>query len=181
MNEAIAHNSAEFFINKKMMLVRPLRKNESFAQKTYHELLTSENYYTFGELERAPTGTLEEYCNPISGDSFVYIAESAENDQTEPVGVALYIKNKNTGAHEMSLLVSNSFIDTRLPFELASSLIDDAANHRVIALYTLDSTEDINMRKLAKRMNMSVRLEPGDGRTVRYSLMVDKHPGVVFV
>jgi len=181
MNQAIAHNSSEFFINKEMMLIRPLRKNETFAQKTYQELVESGDYYSLGELQHSPDGALEKYCNAESGESFVYIAESEEQFQGSPLGVALYIKNQNTGAHEMSLLVSNKFIDTRLPFELANSLIDDAANHRVIALYTLDSTDDITMRKLAKKLDMNVRLEPGDGRTVRYSLVVDKNPGVGFL
>jgi len=177
MKEEIAHNSKEFFIGGKMLLVRPLDATEAFAGNTYQQLISSDNFTSLGELEHMPSGTLASFCT--SDDSFVYVALSEENETQGPLGIALYVKNSVTGAHEMSVLVTDRYTGTRLPFELADSLIHDAASHRVMTLYTVDRSYDSSMRKLADKLGMSVRLQPGNSRQIKYSLQVDEHPGVV--
>jgi len=172
-----AHNSKEFFIGGNMVLVRPLQASESVGKKTYQELLASSDLSAMGELQHVPSGTLSELTE--LPDSFVYVAVSEENDQDNPLGIALYVKNEITGAHEMSILISKQYIGTRLTYELADSLIVDAATHRVMTLYTVDRSDDIEMRKLAKKLDMSVRLVSGSDRQTMYTLQVDEHPGVV--
>jgi len=172
-----AHNSKEFFIGGNMVLVRPLKTRESVGNKTYQELLASSELSAMGELQHVPEGTLSELSE--LPDSFVYVAVSEEDDQASPLGIALYVKNEITGAHEMSILMSKNYIGTRLSFELADSLIVDASTHKVMTLYTVDRSDDIEMRKLAKKLDMSVRLVSGSDRQTMYTLQVDEHPGVV--
>jgi len=177
MKKEIAHNSKEIFVGGNMILVRPLHRTEAFAANTYQELVSSNIFTSLGELEHMPSGTLENFCS--RDDSFVYVALSEENEPRNPLGIAIYIKNNTTQAHEMSILVSKQYTGTRLPFELADSLIHDAASHRVMTLYTVDRSYDSDMRKLADKLGMSVRLQPGNSRQMRYSLQVDEHPGIV--
>lgn len=174
MKTTVAHNSKEFFIGGNMVLIRPLLADEPLADYTYQDLITSGHLTALGELQQKPLNTLAEIC--VSDDTFVYIAVS-EEDSAMPLGVSLYVKNDVTDAHEMSILVSKQFVDTRLPFELAESLIQDASSHQVMTLSTIDRSDDKNMRELANKLGMSVRWMPD--RQTRYSLQVDEHPGVV--
>jgi hypothetical protein len=97
-----------------------------------------------------------------------------------PAGLAVYAKNEITGSHEMAIAVTEEFIDTRLPYELADSIVKDAASHRVMTLYTTDSSTNTKLAALAQKLGMSVRIDPDrTDRTVSYSLQVDKHPGIV--
>lgn len=174
----VAHNSKEFFIDNQMILIRPLNSEEQHAQHTYQTLKGDKDYTTIGEFESSPDRKLFYYCADQTDNCMVYIAHSEESDEPEPLGFAVYAKNKITKSHEMAVFVKSYYAKTRLPFELMQSLISDASDHNVWSVYTIDDTYDSSMRAIAEKMNMSVRLVQGQNRRVRYTLQVDKHPGV---
>jgi len=173
MKNTNTHNLKEFFIRGKMLLIRPLHASDTFANSTYQQLLSSGKFTSLGELEYIPGGTLQ--CISNMDNSFVYIVISEEHENADPLGFALYGKNNLTGRHEMSVLVTDHYIDTRLAYELADSLIRDAAAHNVTTLNTVDRKNDKNLRSLALKLGMTVRLQPADRRTIKYSLQADEY------
>jgi len=175
-NTKIAHNSKEFFIDGQMILIRPLAADEDFAQKSWAELLKTEKYIAIGEFETASEKAFSKLCMPIDNESMVYVAHSEEGDQTEILGLAMYVKSKLTKSHEMGVLVKREYADSRLAFELTESLTRDASEHSILTVYTTDDTFDAHMSAVAEELGMSVRLVPGKNRRVRYTMQVDKHP-----
>ena len=173
------HNTESLFIDRKMILIRPLHSSESFAKKNYIELLELYDYVAIGVFQKPSRESLDTYCKLKDNDSMVYVAVSEEDNSLPPLGVALYIRNETTNSHEFSILVKRNYLHTRLGLELTSMLATDAANHEVKALFTSDSSEDKFMYNIAKKLNMSERLIPHKTRQVRYSLQVDKHPDIV--
>lgn len=180
MTVKIAHNSKEFFINGNMVNIRPLKDSDDIATSTYSGMLTDDSFVTLGQFKNPDNTTLFDYL--LSDNGFVYLAlsEDAGINNPQVIGLALYRKNSITLSHEMSLIITREYLQTRLPFELAETLIIDAAEHGVQTLYTKDDSTDNHMLNLARKMDMSVRLEKDTaGRTVVYSLQVDEHPAVV--
>ena len=180
MNDTTAHNSKEFFIDGSMVNIRPLTLSDEIASTPYSKLLENHSFVTLGRLSELDNIGLYDYQTADQG--YVYVAET-ENDETnntQVIGVALYKKSKITLSHEMSLIIAKDFLNTRLPYELAETLIKDASTHRIQTLYTKDDSTDNHMLNLAQKMGMSVRIEKDTtGRNIVYSLQVDEHPGVV--
>jgi len=175
-NSKVAHNSKEFFIDDQMILIRPLAADEDFARQSYIDLLKTNQYVAIGECETASERALSKLCEPIDNESMVYVAHSEGRNETEILGLAIYIKSKVTKSHDMGVLVKREYADSRLAFELTESLTRDASEHRALTIYTTDDTFDTYMSAVAEELGMSVRLVPGKNRRVRYTLQVDEHP-----
>lgn len=188
-------SSREFFIDGKMILVRPLATSDPIAAKRYTDCIGADDTVT-GELSFTIDAPLRQYGNKDSVDSSVYVAvraaqedaskESAlatENGRSgtaaEAVGFGVYICNPVTLNHEFSVVVNENFSETRLALELIDSLILDAAENGVQTLTTEDSNADTHMQHIAKKLSMSSRLDTARFRHTRYTLQVDKHPGIV--
>lgn len=174
------HNSVDFFIDGKMIKIRPFHSDEPYATKSITDL-TKLGYVPIGQFQTRPEDPLSDFCddeNEVSGTVFVALSE--EDDFATPVGFALYNENKTIQSHEMAVLIAGRFEHTRLSYELARQLLEDAKNNGVKTVYTTDSNDDIEMRNVAKKLNMSVRLA-GKYRTTRYSLQTDEHPWIVEV
>ena len=180
MNDKTAHNSKEFFIDGSMVNIRPLSLSDDIAGTPYSKILENDSFITLGQLSHPDNTGLYDYQS--TDDGFVYLAES-ENDETnnkQVIGLAIYKKSSITFSHEMSLIIAKDYLTTRLPYELAETLIKDAASHRIQTLYTKDDSTDNHMLGLAQKMGMSVRIEQDTtGRNIVYSLQVDEHPGIV--
>lgn len=174
------HNSVDFYIDGEFIEIRPLHSSEPFAKNSIEELL-KQGFVSIGEFKTQPNVPLKTMCdeeNTNSGTVFVAITE--KDNFKVPVGVALYSFSEASQAHEMGTLISSKYQHTRLSYELNCQMIEDAKSNGVKTIYTTDSTEDIEMRNVAKKLNMSVRLDK-KYRTVRYSLQTDLHPWIVEV
>jgi hypothetical protein len=201
-----SHDSKEFFIDEKMILVSPTTVQDSIAGQTMAELVASGNYTEIGKIDFPVESTLGEYGSidsekPISA-VFTARLETAKletakletakletaklettgsNHTTDvlPIGIAIYVQNPITLTHELSILVQPDYANTRLPLELLDSLVLDAAENGALTLSTTDTNDDVHMRAIADKTGMSVRLDNKHYRHTRYTLQVDKHPGVV--
>jgi hypothetical protein len=191
-----SHDSKEFFIDEKMILVSPITVQDSIAGQTMAELVASGNYTEIGKIDFPVESTLGEYGSidsekPISA-VFTARLETAKletaklettgsNHTTDvlPIGIAIYVQNPITLTHELSILVQPDYANTRLPLELLDSLVLDAAENGALTLSTTDTNDDVHMRAIADKTGMSVRLDNKHYRHTRYTLQVDKHPGVV--
>lgn len=177
------HDSKEFFIKEKMVLIRPLAATDPHAGDQLKDVIEREHFDCVGEISIGTDRSLFDYCQAADKSSTVFIALS-EDDSTDTVnqctvGLAMYINNPTTLSHEMTLLIHPDFLDTRLSLELMDSLVADAAENGVRTLTTTDSNEDIHMRYLANKLGMSNRIATDDYKHTRYTLQVDKHPGTV--
>lgn len=179
MEKTIGHDSKEFMVDGGVFLVRPLSSTDAASRKTYNQVLNEENMVALGQLSLSDVPLLDFLKD--NDQSYIYIALSEETkDQMEmPVGIAIYLKNAITGSHEISMVVSKKYKNSRVMFELTDSLIKDASKHNVMTVFITGSTDDKNLFALTKKLGMSPRLVSGGKRLVRYSLQVDQHPGVV--
>jgi hypothetical protein len=188
-------SSREFFIDGKMILVRPLVATDPIAARCYADCI-GPNANVIGELSFTIDAPLRQYRNNDSADSSVYVAvraaqqdASAESElvtetghggtAAEAIGFGVYIRNPVTLNHEFSVVVNENFSETRLALELIDSLVLDAAENGVQTLTTEDSNADTHMQHIAKKLGMSSRLDTARFRHTRYTLQVDKHPGIV--
>lgn len=191
MNKTAAHNTKAFFIDGTMVNIRPIELSDALASKAYTEVFSADGFIQLGHLQHRQNTELYHLSTEETG--FVFIAVTQQSDQPpaagapqqqkasqQPIGVGIYAKNQNTGTHELSIGVAKEFINSRLPFEIAETLIEDAASHQVMTLSIIDNSTNRKMALLAQKLGMSVRMQPAAGdRTVHYSLQVDKHPGIV--
>lgn len=180
------HDSREFFIDDNMILIRPLVASDSIADKRYKDFIDNSDYVVVGEINFAADEPFGDYNATDTGNSAVFIAviekdtgANISGSSDKPVGIALYVENPITRNHELSILVNPDYVDTRLTLELMDSLVFDAAENGVQTLTTEDSNDDTHMQHIAKKLGMSARLDTNKFRHTRYTLQVDKHPGVV--
>lgn len=190
-------SSREFFIDGKMILVRPLATSDPIAAKCYADCIGADDTVT-GELSFSIEAPLHQYGSNDSTDSSVYVAVRASQEDTSvesalatdsgrsdtttgAIGFGVYKRNPVTRNHEFSVVVKKNFSDTRLALELIDSLVLHAAENGVQTLTTEDSNADTHMQHIAKKLGMSSRLDTARFRHTRYTLEVDKHPGIVTI
>ena len=178
------HNSTQFYVGGNMVLIRPLRIDEQIAKNTYNEI--KDKFLSYGKFDIPPINPLSDYCGSTSEMRFyenassrmVFVAKEGV-DKKAVLGVALYVENQETAAHEYSVLVHPEYVSFRLAFELTYALAKDGAENGVRTLWTTESSENLQMAHIARDLDMSVRTDKY--RQIRYSLQVDKHPDVVRV
>lgn len=178
MVETTGQESKEFFIDDEMILIEPLRGESGLLDLTIADVQQLDGFHPFGYLKHNTDARLKRLCKDDDSDVEVFRARREDGD-LQAIGVALYQLDKTTGSHEMAMVVQNSFRRTRLPYELMASLMVEAKSHGVKTVYTTDSNDNIYMRNLADKCNMSVRLDSDNLHHSIYSLSVDEHPGII--
>lgn len=182
MAESTTGDSVDFFVDGKLVHIRRVNSGDAVSDNTLSTLLDSADYAVLGKWSEAGDESLARLVN--SAGVFVHAAFLQEDDTEDiddlrPLAIAVAI-DKPSLAREMSILVVRQFVESRIPFEIARVLLAEAAEHGALTVTTTDSSQNSSMRKLAGKIGMSVRIEPhSDGRTIRYSIQTDPHPGIV--
>jgi len=174
----------EFFIGEDKYSIRPLEEGDfqhDFASgKPFPDATGSST--TFG-LKPGPTLlALDEVYDFNSPESFAYVAFKNNADDASdhtPVAYALCAENKVYQSHQFFISVDEDLKSTRMPSELLSMLANHAKRQDTKTLFCHADENNIEMRALAERARMSVRLETGKPHGVMYSMILDEHPGIV--
>lgn len=183
MNTETVERKQSVTINDQDITIRPLNVNDIFFQTHGINRPTTESSDTRnpGSADLLSSDELSRLFDSKNKDSMAFVATLNNAGVTSEVGVALYAKNSNTLSHEMVVNVTDEFRHTDLARELVESLILYAKEHQVATIYSIESTDNIDMRKLAEDVGMSVRLDSNNSEKVIYSINVEKHPNRVVV
>ncbi len=168
-------------INGQEITIRPIRHDDTSLEADFVEQLSDQakHYRFFGGIRQLSDTDIQNLCDVDYHNSMAFVALTTEKGKTREIGVARYIRDEATGSHEMALTVSDDFRLSTLGRTLVEYLVAYAKKHKVKSLYSVDLNDNIDMRKLAEQMGMSVRLDPKDAHQVIYSLSVDEHPETV--
>lgn len=168
-------------IADQQVTIRPIRHDDACLEEQFIEDLseqTKRNRF-LGGVKQLSEKEIQQLCDVDYHDSMAYIATVADGDNTREIGVARYAKNSITQSHELAITIADDFRNSTLGRNLVDTLVDYAREHGVKSIYSMDLNSNTDMRKLAKDLGMSVRLDPNDSHQVIYSLNVDAHPARV--
>jgi hypothetical protein len=183
MTDTSTGNATDFFIREQMVRIRPVSAGDQIAGKTLQSIVADSDYDTFGTLSvthEKPLAELIDADDAVVHAAFLQEDEIEDSDDTYPLALCMAVTGDAPTMCELTMVVSRDFLDTRLPFEIASTLLTQAADKGAMTVTTTDDTSNIHMRALAEKLGMSVRMVPdGNGRIVRYTAQTDQHPGIV--
>jgi len=164
-------------INGQKVTIRPVNHDDSSMQAEFVRQLSAQakHYRFLGGVQQLSEADVQNLCDVDYHNSMAFVALTTEKGKTREVGVARYIKDEASGTHEMGLTVADDFRFTTLGRTLVERLIAYAKKHQIRSLYSIELNDNTDMRKLAKELGMSVRLDPDDMHQVIYSLMVEDH------
>ncbi|MBX2885046.1 MAG: GNAT family N-acetyltransferase [Granulosicoccus sp.] len=168
-------------IQGKQITIRPVRKSDKGLTLNFAATLSAESQKNqfLGGVRQLSAKDIEQICDTNFPDSMAFVATLMAEGIEREVGLARYVEDTTTGAHELAISIATEYRHSTLARTLVEYLAAYARKHRVRVLYTVDLDSNTAMRKLADDLNMSVRLDPDHTHQVIYSLNVDAHPETI--
>ena len=178
MSTTIQENTRSVNINDQAVSIRPIKHDDVYLESNFIKDLTAQTKHNrfFGGIKQLSEKEVQRLCDVDYHNSMAFVATIESSGIEKEVGVARYSKNDATQSHELAVTVADDFHNTKLGEILVQTLVDYGRNHGVKTIYSIDLHSNSDMRKLAKELGMSVRLDPDDSHQLIYSLSVDEHP-----
>lgn len=163
------------------VLIRPIRpsdvgRNARFIQKLSEH---GKHFAFLGGMEPLSEIALRYLCEPDYAHEMAYIAlglEARTGEAPDQVGVCRYTGADPAKGAEILVAVADAWRRQGLGGILLGRLIDYARAHRVPRLYSIDTTDNERMRRLALTAGFDEERNPSDRRQVIYSLDL-RRPG----
>jgi len=187
MNNTPNIKETVFSISGDHYLIRPVRRSDFVIDLETCEALpnVSDKAILLGQKPSTSSVNLRGIYDFSIPDAMGFVASekpSTDSDKTASIaGFALMVKNPTQHTHQFYLSVDPTHRLDRLAAELMTMLINYAKSHDIPTLFCVADEHNVDMRALAEKAHMSVRLESGKQHQVNYSLFLDQHPGIVSV
>jgi len=184
MSQSFDLTGDDFFIGGEKFSLRYLQRHDFEFDFSSTSTLpeATDNAIQFGEkLDTSVVDLSHIYqmVNPTAGAFTVLKEDLSDDSVSQPVSYAVYGLNRIYQSHQFCMSVDNALKISRLPTEILAKLINHAKEQGVKTLYCRANENNLLMRALAKRTRMSTRLDSDNSRCLVYSLMIDRHPGIV--
>jgi hypothetical protein len=175
MTSQVSENINTVIIDGRKITIRPIRHTDTCLEEYFIEHLSEKTRHNrfLGTVKQLNSKELQRLCDVDYHDSMAFVATIDEAGKEREVGVARYVKDNSAQAHELAVTVADEFIGSGVGQVLVETLVTYGNINGVKTLYSMDSSSNSDMRKLAKELGMSVKGDPNDSHQVIYSLNVD--------
>jgi GNAT superfamily N-acetyltransferase len=149
------------------VLIRSIRVDDVARNARFLDELSppSKHFLFLGGISRLSDDALKRLCDPDHANDMAFVAleaDAARGAAPRQVGVCRYAGASSANGAEISVAVADDWQHRGLGKRLLARLIEYAREHGVERLYSMDSTSNTRMRKLARDVGFSERPDPDD-------------------
>lgn len=155
-----------------IVTIRPIRPTDTEMEADFIRKLSPEtkHYRFFGAVKELSAVEIRRLCSMDGPHSLAFVATVKEAETEVEIGVCRYAPDLKADVREMAITVADKWQHTELGKLLITHLITAAKRFGVRRLYSVELTDNTQMRELAKEVGMSAVADPHDAHQVIYSL-----------
>jgi GNAT superfamily N-acetyltransferase len=154
------------------VVIRPIRPRDREAEKAFIEELSPQarRYRFLGQVASPSEELLEDLTHADFVHDVAFAAVVAEDAHERIVGVARYSVDPAGARCECAVTVAEDWRNRGLATALMHHLIEVARARGIRTMYSLDATDNVEMRELAGHLGFRTRLDPRDRTLYVHSL-----------
>jgi GNAT superfamily N-acetyltransferase len=159
-------------VSGEVVTIRPIRIADAEMEAEFVRGLSAQTkHYRFfgGVRELSPSEALH-FCNVDGRQSMAYVATIRREGREVEVGVSRYAPDTHADVREIAVTIADEWQHKGLDTMLMRHLVESARMFGVKQLYSIEQSDNEDMRALARDLNMSARGDPEDPHQTIYSL-----------
>lgn len=152
--------------------IRPLQASDVALEAQFVRDLSAEarRLRFFGGVKELSTEELKLLCELDGRRAMAFVATTAKDGAETAIGVSRYALSKQDDAREVALSVADEWRHKGLAEQLMTRLIDYAKRQGVKQLYSVELSENHDMRQLAHAFGMRAEIDTTAPDQVIYTL-----------
>lgn len=170
--------NSHYIVDDQEVIVRPMsHEDEKLEEDFYNNLSPTSKYFRFMEgMSKLSPAMLKQLCDTDGKHTMAFIATIKTPEGERQIGVSRYACGIHEGdsetESEMALTVADDWQHKDIDSLLMKPLIEYAKNNGIQKLYTFEFAENAAMRKIAKQLGMTGKVDPEDTQFITYSLKI---------
>jgi GNAT superfamily N-acetyltransferase len=155
-----------------MVVVRPIRVGDLELERDFIERLSpkSRRFRFLGSIKTPSAEMLRQFTQPQLTGGVAFVALVGEGSETQEIGVCRYSTGADEGSCECAVAVSDDWQGNGLATILMHRLIETARGHGFQHMYSIDATDNVEMRQLAGHLGFTCEAQPDDPTLVVHTL-----------
>lgn len=155
-----------------LVLIRPIQAGDETREREFIERLSAQSrrYRFLGTFKTPSPQLLRQLTHPEAARGVAFIALLADELPTREIGVARYSANSDGTRCECAVTVSDEWQGKGLAIILMRRLIDTARRSGIAHMYSIDASDNQQMRELAAYLGFSRAMDPDDPTLVIHTL-----------
>jgi GNAT superfamily N-acetyltransferase len=170
----MATTTQQLTVAGELVTIRPIRATDALMESDFVRKLSplTKHYRFLGGLKELTPAQAKAFCEIDGRHSMAFVATVKEDGHEIEIGVGRYAPNSQADVREMAVTISDDWQHKGLGKCLVLQLMASARDYGVTRLYSLELSENSEMRELAQELGMSSTKDPDDANQVFYSLEV---------
>lgn len=154
------------------VLIRPLRESDRSLEVAFITGLSAEakRYRFLGDFKEASKQLIDQLMRVDYAHDMAFLALAHDNGRLREVGISRYAATNEGKQCECAVTVADGWRHRGLAVLLMQHLIDMARKQKFTRMFSIDDNTNEPMRELAHFLGFQSKANPGDPRTVIYSL-----------
>lgn len=154
------------------VLIRPLRPGDRALEMAFIRELSPEakRYRFLGDFKEPSNQLVNQLMHVDYVHDMAFLALAHDNGRLREVGISRYAATKDGKQCECAVTVADDWRHRGLAVLLMQHLIGMARKNNFTRMFSIDDNTNESMRELAHFLGFQCEPNPGDPRTVVYSL-----------
>jgi len=154
------------------VLIRPLRESDRDLEKNFIQRMSPEarRYRFLGDFKEPSKALIDQLMHVDYVHDMAFVALAHDNGHLREVGISRYSATKDEAQCECAVTVADDWCHRGLAVLLMHHLIDMARKNNFKRMFSVDDNTNESMRELAGFLGFKCESNPGDPKTVVYSL-----------
>lgn len=154
------------------VLIRPIRAEDRQLERDFIMRLSAESkrFRFLGDFKQPSEALLDQLMDDDDPQGMAFVAVIHEGGHLREIGVSRFAVEPDGRRCECAITVSDDWNHRGLGVTLMKHLISEAREKGFAQLFSIDSTDNLPMRDLAKYLGFTHHAVPDDATMVRYEL-----------
>lgn len=157
------------------VLIRPIQSTDVDMERTFIERLSpkARRYRFLASIKTPSAELLRQLTQPELAHGVAYVALIGEGSATQEIGVCRYSSSADGASCECAVTVADAWQQKGLATILMQRLIETARAQGFERMYSIDASDNEDMRQLARHLGFSSEVDPEDSTLVIHSLALE--------
>jgi len=162
--------------NGATVLVRPIQPNDIDLERDFIEKLSprSRRYRFLGTIKTPSKELLQQLTRPDLARGIAYVALTGSGAEAREVGVCRYSASTDGASCECAVAVADEWQGQGLATSLMLRLIESARVNGIKRMYSIDASDNQEMRELAKHLGFTSAVDADDPTLVVHTLALQR-------
>jgi RimJ/RimL family protein N-acetyltransferase len=154
------------------VVVRPIQASDVELERAFIERLSpkSRRFRFLGSIKTPSAQLLRQFTQPHLTGGVAYVALIGEGSGIREIGVCRYSTGEDGGSCECAVSISDEWQGKGLATILMHRLIDTARDNGFQRMYSIDASDNEEMRELAGHLGFKCETHPDDPTLVLHTL-----------